>query len=176
MKKYVFLLMPLFAAFFSCAGPQFLYDYDPQVDFSELKTYAFYEDMNTGLSDLDADRVAVAIDSVLTEQGLAEVLEPDFKINFYASYFKEPSRSSIGLGVGGGGSGLGIGVSGGIPMGGPTVYMRLTIEFVEWPSNILYWQTVIESKMDPNKKPAERDAYFYELINEALQKYPPEIN
>lgn len=175
MKKPVFLLIPLFA-FFACAGPKILYDYDQQADFSELQTYAFYRDMNTGLSDLDAERVAVAIDSVLIQNGFSEVNNPDFKINFYASYFKEPSRSRIGLGVGGGGGGLGIGVSGGIPVGGPTVFMRLTIEFVEWPSNILYWQTSIESKMDPNRKPAEKTAYFYELIKQALQKYPPEID
>ncbi|HET8837849.1 MAG TPA: DUF4136 domain-containing protein [Flavobacteriaceae bacterium] len=165
---FVFLLL------FGCAAPQIFYDYDVQTDFSVYKTYNFYTDMETGLNDLDDERVFVAIDSALTKKGIHLSTTPDFKVNFYASYFEKPSGSRIGLGFGSGGGGIGIGVSGGIPVGAPDVYMHLTIEFVEWPSNVLYWQTVIESRFNPNMSPEERSAYFQNIILKALEKYPPE--
>lgn len=158
----------------SCASPQIFYDYDRQADFSEYKSYDYYSEMDTGLNDLDNERMTTAIDSVLSSKGISKTTSPDFKINFYASYFEKPGGSRIGLGIGGGGGNIGVGVSGGIPVGGPNLYMKLTLEFVDWPSNVLYWQTVIESKFDPNMSPEKRRAYFQKLIAQALEKYPPE--
>lgn len=157
-----------------CTAPQIFYDYDAQTDFSAYNTYNFYTDMETGLNDLDDQRVFEAIESALTKKGIQLSTTPDFKVNFYASYFEKPSGSRIGLGFGGGGGGIGIGVSGGIPVGAPDVFMHLTIEFVEWPSNVLYWQTVIESRFNPNMSPEERAAYFKNVISKALENYPPE--
>ncbi|HET8810607.1 MAG TPA: DUF4136 domain-containing protein [Flavobacteriaceae bacterium] len=174
MKK-LFLLLTVATLFFSsCAGPQFFYDYDRQADFSKYKSYQFYSEMDTGLSDLDTGRVFEAIDSVLATKGFVKNASPDFKINLYASYTTRPSGSRIGLGIGGGGGNVGVGVSGGIPVGGPDTYMSLTIEFVEWPSNVLFWQTVIESRFNPQMDPKERSLFFKELIGEALGNYPPE--
>lgn len=173
MKKGIFLLFLAGLLFVSCASPQFFYDYDRQANFSEYKTYAYYSEMDTGLSDLDTERVFKAIDSVLRRKGFLKNPNPDFKINLYASYMEKPSGSRIGLGIGGGGGNVGVGVSGGIPIGGPDMYMNLTIEFVEWPSNVLFWQTVIESQFNPNMDPVERSEYFHDLIAEALGNYPP---
>lgn len=174
MKKPCLLLLMMVSVLVSCAGPQFFYDYDRQADFSDYQTYAYYPDMETGLSDLDAERVVAAIDSILSAKNIHKATDPDFKINFYASYYEKPSRSTIGLGIGGGGGGVGIGVSGGIPIGDPDLYLSLTIEFVEAPTNILFWQTVIESKMNRDMTPVEKIEYFQGLIAEALQDYPPE--
>ncbi len=174
MKKIVFSGFAMIFLFGSCAGPQIFYDYDEQTDFSTYKTYDFYTEMDTGLNDLDNERVFTAIDSVLSQKGIVHNTAPNFKINFYASYFENPSGSRIGLGLGGGGGGIGIGVSGGIPVGGPNLFMNLTIEFVEWPSNELYWQTVIESPFNPDMDTQERTEYFQKIISKALEKYPPE--
>lgn len=172
MKNSLFVLLILLLT--ACASPKVFYDYDRQADFSNYQNYSYYSEMDTGLSDFDAERVRVAIDSVMSRKGIAKSKSPDFKINFYASYFKRPSQNRLFLGMSGGGGNVGVGVSGGIPVGGPESYMSLTIELVEWPSNVLFWQTVIESKFDPDMKPAERNKYFQKLIGRALKEYPPE--
>ena len=173
MKK-LFLLLTVAVLFLSsCAGPQYFYDYDQQANFSEYKSYAYYSEMDTGLSNLDTERVFAAIDTVLATKEIVKKSNPDFKINLYASYTEQPSGSRIGLGIGGGGN-IGVGISGGVPVGSPNLFMNLTIEFVEWPSNVLFWQTVIESRFNAEMDPEERNEFFRKLIEKALENYPPE--
>lgn len=171
MKKTIFFLALI--GVFSCASPKYFQDYDRQADFSTYKTYAFYTEMDTGLSDLDEDRLLAAIDSVLQGKGLEKSTNPDFKINFYADYFETPSRNSLGIGIGGGGGNVGVGVSGGIPIGGIKSYLNLTLEFIEHPSNVLFWQGVAEARFNPNMAPGQRSAYFHTLAAGVLENYPP---
>ena len=48
MKNLCYLLL---VVVFACAGPRVAYDYDTQKDFSKYKTYNYYPDLKTGLSD-----------------------------------------------------------------------------------------------------------------------------
>lgn len=171
MKKIILFIVG--CSFFACSTPKYFYDYDQQANFSFLKTYAFFSEMDTGLSELDEDRFTNAIDSVLQSKGIQESSNPDFKINFYTSYYQTPSQQSIGIGLGGGGGNMGMGVSGGIPIGGMKTYINLTLEFVEQPNNILIWQGIAEARFNPEMPPEERNAFFHKIAIGILKKYPP---
>lgn len=172
MKKIILSIIGL--SLFACGAPKYFHDYDRQTDFSSLRTYSFFSEMDTGLSGLDVERLKYAIDSVLQGRGLQESTNPDFKINFYASYYQTPSQQSIGIGLGGGGGNMGMGVSGGIPIGGMKTYINLSVEFVEQPSNILIWQGIAEARFNPEMRPEERNAFFHKIAVGILKNFPPE--
>jgi len=64
----------------SC-GPIVNYDYDINTDFNNLKTYAYFDDINTGLSALDTKRIVRTLDKKLQSLGLERRANnpPDFR-------------------------------------------------------------------------------------------------
>ncbi|WP_372975852.1 DUF4136 domain-containing protein, partial [Muriicola sp.] len=101
----------------SCSSLRVDYDYDPGTDFSSYRTYNYYPDMQTGLSDLDTRRLLSSLDSVLLSKGFSSSEEPDFLINIESRELRLPRNSSVGVGLGGGGRNMGGGVSIGVPIG-----------------------------------------------------------
>ena len=122
-------MLSVFLILVSCNTPRAVYDYDQQADFSKYRTYSIYPELRTGLSQLDERRLISSLQNALLEENLSEGATPDILVNIYSEEFREPSRNSLGVGVGGGGRNVGVGVSGGIPIGGPENYLRLTFEF-----------------------------------------------
>ena len=55
MKPFKSLLLLLIVA--SCAPINVNYDYEKGTDFTQYKTYNYYSDMETGLSELDTKRL-----------------------------------------------------------------------------------------------------------------------
>lgn len=49
----------------SCAPIYVNYDYERQIDFSKFKTYNYYSDIETGLSELDSKRLFDTLDENL---------------------------------------------------------------------------------------------------------------
>jgi len=158
----------------SCGGPKAYFDYDQKVNFDQFESYNFYDQMETGLNELDEDRMIQALNTGLSKRGFTSSATPDFKINFYTEVFEKQSNSSIGLGVGGGGGVVGGGVSGGIPVGGSRLYMSITIEFTNATDDELYWQAVVEHQFNQDASPEERMYFFTEVVEKALENYPPE--
>jgi hypothetical protein len=172
MKRILPLLSLLFLLS-ACGGPKAFYDYDRQIDFNQFQTFAFFDDMKTGLNELDEERVEEALTHQLDSLGIQFSETPDFYINYYSEVF-EKQGTSIGLGIGGGGGAVGGGVSGGIPVGGNKLFMSLTLEFVNATDNELFWQAVIENRYNQDAKPEERTLCFEEIVGKALENYPPE--
>ncbi|HIB37009.1 DUF4136 domain-containing protein [Mesonia sp.] len=158
----------------SCGGPKAYFDYDQKANFDQFESYNFYDQMETGLNELDEDRMIQALNTGLSKRGFTSSATPDFKINFYTEVFEKQSNSSIGLGVGGGGGVVGGGVSGGIPVGGSRLYMSVTIEFTNAADDELYWQAVVEHQFNQDASPEERMYFFTEVVEKALENYPPE--
>ncbi|WP_283641526.1 DUF4136 domain-containing protein [Mesonia mobilis] len=158
----------------SCGGPKAYFDYDQKVNFDQFESYNFYDQMETGLNELDEDRMIQALNTGLSKRGFTSSATPDFKINFYTEVFEKQSNSSVGLGVGGGGGVVGGGVSGGIPVGGSRLYMSITIEFTNAVDDELYWQAVVEHQFNQDASPEERMYFFTEVVEKALENYPPE--
>jgi len=173
MKQLLFFI--LLGTLISCGGPKAFYDYDEQMNFEQCKSFSFYTNLNTGLNELDEERFVNSLSQILLAEGYQHQEEPDFKINFYAEFFEQRNNNTIGIGVGGGGGAVGGGVSGGIPIGGGVQqYISITIEFANSLNNELFWQAVVESKLDRQLTPEEREEVFLEIAKKALENFPPE--
>ena len=171
--KYFFLLMAVFTLV-SCGGTHVDYDYDKQANFSMYKTYNYLPDMNMGMSELDANRLLKATDSVLQGRGYTKSDSPSLLIDISSSQFEQASHNTIGIGVGGGGSNIGVGVGGGIPIGGRELHQNITFNVVDAVKDALIWQAVSESNLKVNASPESRQVYFYKLVDKVFKKYPPQ--
>ncbi|MUU79562.1 DUF4136 domain-containing protein [Winogradskyella endarachnes] len=170
MKNIIFLSVLLVLT--SC-GSVVNYDYEKSTDFSNYKTYSYYDDMETGLSELDTKRLMRAIDSELKTMGLTRSDNPDFFIDIQSQQVTNRNNSTVGVGVGGGGGrGFG-GVSVGIPVGQNQQTREIIIDFVDETKTGLFWQAVSESKYNSNASPEKREAVFAKLVEKVFAEYPP---
>ena len=167
------LLIIVASAILISCGATVSYDYDTQTDFSEYKTYDFYPNINSGLSNLDNIRVMKATDSILQLRGFEKSDSPQFLINFFAKEFISQSNTTIGFGVGGGGHNGSVGVSGGVPVGGDIINQKLTYDFIDEKEDKLFWQAVGSDGLKIKANSLQKDAYYFELISKILKGFPP---
>ena len=158
----------------SCAPIYVNYDYDKQTNFNVYKSYNYYSDMNTGLSELDTKRLLDALDFKMTEKGFILSNTPDFFIDIKSSEFQAAQRQTVGVGVGGGRN-VGGGISIGLPIGQVNVNRQITIEFVDESKKQLFWQAVSESSFNPTATPENRETKLKALVDKVLNKYPPKL-
>ncbi len=172
MKFYKYSIFLLFITA-ACNSPRAVYDYDDTAEFSRITTYKIYPELVSNVNQLDEQRLLRIISEELSEEGLTTSENPDILVNFYASEFQTPSRNTLGVGVGGGGGNVGVGVSGGMPIGGPDTYLKLTIDFIDSQKDSLLWQAVVEGKVNKNASPEKRESQLRKMVEEALEGYPP---
>ena len=140
----------------SCGGPRAVYDYDETAEFSNISTYQIFPELETGLNQLDEQRLITILTEQLTQKGLTSSQNPQIYVNFYSTDYQAPTRNSVGIGVGGTGRNVGVGISGGIPIGGPENYRRVTFDFIDVQNDALIWQAIVEGKFDNNTSPEKR--------------------
>ncbi|GAA4275148.1 DUF4136 domain-containing protein [Aquimarina gracilis] len=151
-----------------------IHDYDEKQDFSIYKTFNFYPEMNSGLSELDQKRLLLVTESFMQTEGFARSETPGIYINFTSQITKEASGNTIGVGLGGGGGGgVNVGIGGNIPIGSNT-YLELTMDFVDVTKDELVWQAIVKSKFHQNASPNTKTELFHRMIKKSLDKYPPE--
>jgi hypothetical protein len=171
MKPIKTFLLLLFVA--SCAPIYVNYDYEKQHDFTKYKTYNYYSDLETGLSELDTKRLLYVMDEALKAKGFTLSSTPDFFINITSSEFQENRNSTVGVGVGGGGRNVGGGISIGIPLGQQNVNTQIIFDFIDENGIGLFWQAVSESSFNPNAKPEQRESRLKAIADKVLAGYPP---
>jgi len=159
----------------SCSSSKVITDYDGQVNFSNFRTYAFYEDVGKGLNELDVKRVISIMKTELNTLGVQESENPDFFINIISKISEANNNNTIGIGIGSGNRNGGFGVSGGIPIGGNKLNEEFVVEFVDASNNTLFWEAVLNSKIKEKRKPEEKELHFQEIIKNILEKYPPKL-
>lgn len=157
----------------SCASVRVDYDYETNTDFSKYKTYNYFSNVETGLSELDAKRLFDALDEAMQAKGFTQSDTPDFYIDIKSSEQQQPRNSNVGVGVGGGGRNVGGGVSIGIPVGQNGINRRVMFDFVDQNGHGLFWQAITESTYSPNATPEKREAQLKAIVNKALAGYPP---
>jgi len=157
----------------SCAPIYVNYDYEKGTDFSKYKSYNYYADMKTGLSELDTKRLLNALDEQLQAKGMSLSDTPDFFIDIKSTEFQGAQKQTVGVGLGGGGRNVGGGISIGLPIGQAQVTRQLTVDFVDENIKQLYWQAVSESSFNPNQTPEKREARLNAIVSKILAKYPP---
>lgn len=171
MKHVGFLFLILLIS--SCAATKVNYDYDEAADFSAYSTYAYFSDMETGLSQLDERRLLNAMDMTMQSKGLLFSEEPDMLVNIQSMVFQGQQNNAVGVGLGGGGGAMGGGISVGIPAGEPKAVRELKIDFVDAKKDRLLWQAVSESPFREGDTPIVKEQKMKELIGKIFEKYPP---
>lgn len=171
MKSLKITLVALFV--FGCAPIRVNYDFDKATNFNNYKTYHYYSDMDTGLSELDTKRLLDALDAKMAVKGFHLSDTPDFFIDIKSSEYQEVQRNSVGVGLGGGGRNVGGGISIGIPVGQANVNRQITIDFVDETKKQLFWQAVSESSFNPNATPEKREERLNAIVDKILTNYPP---
>ena len=171
-----FKIIVLFLLFTSCAAVHVDYDYDREIDFSKYKTYNYYSDLETGLSELDTKRLLDILDEALKAKGLSLSTDPDFFINIQSSEFENLQRNTVGIGVGGGGGrNVGGGISVGLPIGSQA-NLQIIFDFNDEKWNGLFWQAVSESRFNVKATPEKREAQLRAIVTKVLEGYPPKSN
>ncbi len=170
MKNWLLFLCLLCGA---CGGLRVNYDYDKNTDFTNYRTYNYFTDMQTGLSELDTRRLVRALDSVLQTKGIQSSEEPDFLINIESREFQLPQNNSVGIGLGGTGRNVGGGVSIGFPVGAPSREREIIFDFIDTRKDALFWQAVTSSNYRENASPSTREKVLNELVAKVLMRYPP---
>ena len=171
MKSIQYIILAIFIT--SCGGPRAVYDYDETAGFSNISTYQIFPELETGMNQLDEQRLVSILTEQLAQKGFATSQEPQIYVNFYSTEYQTPTRNSVGIGVGGTGRNVGVGVSGGIPIGGPDTYRRVTFDFIDVQKDALIWQAIVEGKFDNNTSPEKRADRLRTMVEEALKGYPP---
>ncbi len=171
MKFYKYIILAIFIS--SCGGPRAVYDYDETAGFSNISTYQIFPDLETGMNQLDEQRLITILAEQLAQKGFITSQDPQIYVNFYSTDYQTPTRNSLGIGVGGTGRNVGVGVSGGIPLGGPENYRRLTFDFIDVQKDALIWQAVVEGKFDNDTSPEKRYELLRIMVEVALKGYPP---
>ncbi|WP_044399789.1 DUF4136 domain-containing protein [Lacinutrix sp. Hel_I_90] len=164
----------LFLCVVSCAPIYVNYDYEKTTNFSDYKTYHFYDDMDTGFTGLDEKRFILALETKLNTMGLTKSETPDFVIDLKSNEYHEGQRNTVGVGLGGGNVGLsGGGVSIGIPMGQEKINREIIVEFVDDSKTGLFWQVRSVSSFNPNATPEKREAKLDAIVEKMFTEYPP---
>ena len=172
MKSFSVILLLLFIT--SCAPIYVNYDYEKSTDFKKYKTYNYYSDLETGLSELDTKRLLDVLDTQMQAKGLTISETPDFYVNVVSSEYENNSRNNVGVGVGGGGGrNVGGGISIGLPIGQPKMSRTILFEFIDEDGIGLFWQAESESGFNPNASPDNREAKLQNIVVKVLSKYPP---
>jgi hypothetical protein len=166
---FIFLLFLIL----SCAPIRVNYDYEKTADFSKYKTYNYYSNINSGLSELDTKRLLDALDISLQAKGFSLSESPDFFIDIKSNEYQENQSSSVGVGMGGTGRHVGGGISIGIPIGQANINRQIQFDFVDENGHGLFWQAVSESNFDPNASPEKREALFKAIVDKVLEGFPP---
>ena len=158
----------------SCAPIRVSYDYDRAANFNTYKTYQYYSNLDTGLSDLDTKRLLNIIDAKMETKGYHLSENPDFFIDIKSTTIQNTQRQTVGIGIGGTGRNVGGGLSVGLPIGQANINRQIIIEFVDENKKQLFWQAISETSFRPNATPEKREAQFNAIIDKVLAGYPPE--
>lgn len=157
----------------ACNTPKATYDYDQQVNFSQYSNYELFPDFQSGLSQLDENRLIRSLEANMETKGFSKSSDAGIYVNIYTETYQRDNRSRVGLGIGGGGGNVGVGVSGGIPVGEMDSYLQLTFDFIDAKNDALIWQAVVDSPFNFDGSPEQRQTAFDKIVEKALSGYPP---
>ena len=181
----VFLLVAMAALLSACSsGLKVRSDIDPSADFSQYKTYNFFEPMGIegGLnSPIFGEHYRAALSSELGQRGYTKADNPDLLINVTMRTddrvrirsYTSPYMSGGYYGRPGGaygGSALGVGVAYG-PRVSESTEVTIFIDFVDFKKHQVAWQGVTVVKVDDKVAQKLRDAIFTS-VNRVLAEYP----
>lgn len=194
MRRWVVLSAVLGASLDACSSTDVSVDYDPKVDFSKLRTWAWsVEGSGAGrpekpdsqeASPLTLQRAKAAIEAALSAKGYRPVA-PDQADMLVSVHFAIARRldyyypdSAYYPGHAGWGWGYGWGPYWDGYWGAPAVYATpesvLILDILEPnPAKRLIWRGVARGPTDSGLAPEEREARIQQEVQEVLSGFPP---
>ena len=166
-----------------CSSMKVNHDYDHQADFSQYKTYAWY-DSDTNMADTDPlnhERFITAVDRQLSAKGFSKVSSnPDVLVTYHAEETQTMSLDTTYMG-GGWGYGPGWGWGGGYAYGGDigstTTTMRhysvgtVALDMWDAKEKRLIWRCTVTDTVSENpRKNAEK---IQIAAKKFFEHYPP---
>ena len=156
-----------------CSGISVEHDYDPNVDFSRFKTWAWapMQPQADGsefsrVSNLTMERIHGAVESELTGKGYSKA-EPD-KADFWVQHYAAVGqRIEPYAGYNHGWYGDDIIV---------TEEGTIVVDFVSPKDKRLVWRGTARSAIDEDMTPEEREERIREAVKDILAQYPPKKN
>lgn len=173
MKRILTALVAVVLA--GCSGLSTSSDYDPQTDFSKLKTWAWFEagPPNPKIDTLTDGRIRGAIEQELTRKGLRKVDSgpADFSVKYHAAVQQKiesrPTSVSVGYGWRYGYMG----------MSSNEIYSysegTLVVDFIDPAKKELLWRGTVSGAVEPQRTPEERTARVQEAVAKMMAQYPP---
>ena len=165
-------------ALVGCSSVRVSTDYDPQADFSALRSYAWLAESQPPTGDPRIDnalvdaRIRGAIDAQLAERGLRRVEAPeaDFLVAYHVAVERKLDVQTVYRSYGRAGWG-GAGYS-------DTVVRdyeegALLIDFLRPGAGDLLWRGSAQTRLREQRTPEARDGYVREIVAKILDAYPP---
>ena len=153
--------------FAGCSGVEVSQDYDPNFDFSKLKSWGWMPtkpgraETISRVSTLNHERIRKSIEGELTGKHYRQVdqASPDFLVQYHASVGQRLEESTSDSWTG----------------GDLRVYDAgtLVIDIVFAPNNRLVWRGAARTEVDFDMTPEDRDARIHDVVRSILQKFPP---
>lgn len=177
-SKYFFSLISLLTIILlltgGCSSITVQQDYDPEYDFSKLKTFGFIPlSSEAGIDQLSADRLSNAIKTELLAKGYTLSEQADFGIALLFSSKTKTNVQSYGYGYGYGYYGRpGYGGTGGVDV---TQYEEgtLVIDFVDMKENKLVWRGIGSGTLSQSPTVEERTKNVNNAVAQILAQFPP---
>jgi hypothetical protein len=168
----IFILAALILT--ACSSISVQQDYDPEYDFSKLKTFGFIPlSSEAGIDQLSADRLSNAIKTELLAKGYTLSEQADFGIALLFSSKTKTNVQSYGYGYGYGYYGRpGYGGTGHVDV---TQYEEgtLVIDFVDMKENKLVWRGIGSGALSQSPSVEERTQRVNNAVNQILAQFPP---
>jgi hypothetical protein len=135
------------------------YDYNVNVDFGEIKTYAWHPVSSAvNIDPLNLERVKNAVESGLSARGLVQSRgTPDFFIVTYGGVLKEYTTRWLGY-------------------YSDDLYFekgRLHLSFIDPKTNDAIWWGETEAKLKSYMTPEEKNVVISQTIERILAEFPP---
>lgn len=163
----------LLSTLLSCSAVRVSYDYDKQIDFSHYTTYQYLPNMQSGLNQLDENRIRRALNATLHAKGYRLATSADLFIDLQSRDHRNPSNNAVGIGMGGTGRNVGGGISVGVPLGTATLHRQIQFSVIDASKDALVWQALTTTPYPENASPQRREKTLTAVVHKALAKFPP---
>jgi hypothetical protein len=179
MRSITWLAIASVAASFACSGIRVQTDYDPKTDFSNMRSYAWFDERSgvegdrQDVTSLLDRRVRSAVDAELQRKGIALVDKSAAKslVSYHLGVETKLDVNTINSGYGY----RGYGRYGGISTTTVSEYQEgtLLIDVIDPSSKQLVWRGSGQARIRQSSTPEDRKARIDEAVKEILEKFPP---
>ncbi|KPJ91313.1 MAG: hypothetical protein AMJ53_11940 [Gammaproteobacteria bacterium SG8_11] len=163
----MYIVTTAFLMLSACVSYQATYDYDPEYNFSALKTYSWISDPTVSAeAELVEKHLRKAVDSKLTEMGYTSTIQdPDFLISMFLGRQNKTELTPMGY-------------SYGAWYGGVNVYQyeegTLVFDLVDAKQQHLIYRGVVRTEIKHNITFEERQERIKKAVDKIFQYFPPE--